>query len=1734
MGRVIAKKIRGMNLWVKVGLVTTLTLLVSVLMYQGWYKPNSAQAASVTRYFMQSNGTSVGVDGTTNWTSNGTTRPTIDLLDSPAPATSLRTIPQTVNGTNTLMYRAYSPAITSNTIIAANATTTVYLRDDTAVTDSSTVTVRLYDYDPNGVAGNGTLIGTATVATNTNIPGAATAYTGTLNNGSYALTASAANPKRLRMEVWINTNQAFGLRIYSGGATSSSITTDETVCNDPDPSTITIPSSQSANGNSYNVSGMKTTTGDVGTFEYKVTTVDPPAAKASYVFTDGTNGNTFTYDVTANDPPTNNTTTVATAPTAANYTSISTDDAAGFTLNGGFSSEAIQFALVINQTPANITSIDIKFSGRASAGDNLDRYIWNRTTSTWDSIDTIALTTTDQTFATANFTGNFSDYVNASNVMYIQFVSTISNADPIIDYVSFDVNYDNPPTTCTDWQSSASIPATTAGGSLCGDYTNGGTYTLDVRGIDPDCGIAVTTTPTNFIWNSTTAPTLTSPTATSIANTSATLGANVTANGGAAITARGTVWDTAASPTVNAAAEGGTTTGAFTQARTGLPAGTKIYYRGYATNSAGTGYSPDGSFYTEPATQASGITFTGVGPTGMTVNWTRGSGDGVIVLMKASSAVNSNPVDGTYTGYTASTAFGSGTQLGTGNYVVYKGTGTSVAVTGLSAGTTYHVAVYEYAGTVNTAGVDQGTNYLLTPATGSQIAVVPPPPTVTTPITPNSGQQGTTNLNVAITGTNFVSGCTASFSGGGITVNSTTWNSATSVTANIDIAVGATLGARNITVTNPDAQAGTGTGLFTVNAGTCTANAPTVTLSADASVTKGQQTSYAVTVTNNDNAFCGSTTFTIAIGTETGNTVSFVLPSVLGSTTTGALAPGATYNTTLTVKAQAAGTVGHTLTSQVNVSGAGHTTQSDSATTTIVSSWTQNALLHNSTNATNTSKSIPYWNANGGWGLPGTKYGAFDCTTCHIPGSTNISRIKVTLTAPTDTFPGSAVLFKSKTTENDAVNPSFGVYSAAITNSTKICEVCHTQTTYHKQNMTAIVGHENQAKEVDCIACHKHNQGFKAIGGCTICHKFVQRGDRTAVMSQFSSGNSHHIQGVNVTDQQCYQCHWEANSDGTVNVNYHGGSLKTGATVDLAVYQTGARPTTVSSATFVSYSAKGTRHDMEKLNTVCLGCHSAASAAVVPFGDGNTPQKYAWDGKSIDERYSQPGTTVWGKENAAWPNANPKRNQTKAYSAHGKATLNERGWDTAETWTLNTAPGTVNVLCYDCHNSHGSKVAGITSNYSSVTGRNRGAILKDTNNGVGGYTATYQPSSKSSTADKNAYNPGAGLCFDCHMNQTSSATLPWGYGTFGATQRIYGYRDSTFFGTPGGTDPAWGTIQKYSYKGLVSAVYGRAMTANMGGHFGVSSPLTTALNATPTINKKAEIKGLCTPCHDPHGVSPTLGANQAYAVPLLKGTWMTSPYKDDATPTATNEGRGGTSHSPQTNTTRPAIQPIGSTPRYTIDQNSFGASTTTTQPGGAPTPATSWNFNNTTDRITQTDTQFAGLCIDCHTKAAINNTAPVSTTNWKSALRVHNTVKGWALTTGTGGNVNNNAHSYTCSKCHTPHNYRLPRLLVTNCLNYKHRGQVASTGAIPTTAGSATGYQSGHQVTAGQCSSGKGRFPSGGARTGTSRTSNREPGPWFFGTIGTGWDTCHDSATAGGTTAASYPDNELWNSKSPW
>ncbi len=95
-----------------------------------------------------------------------------------------------------------------------------------------------------------------------------------------------------------------------------------------------------------------------------------------------------------------------------------------------------------------------------------------------------------------------------------------------------------------------------------------------------------------------------------------------------------------------------------------------------------------------PATASTNITFSSITQTSMSIGWTKGDGSYSIVLVKESSNVDDIPVNGTT--YTADAVFGSGSEIGTGNYVVFSGSGNSVTITNLTPGTTYYVKVFEY------------------------------------------------------------------------------------------------------------------------------------------------------------------------------------------------------------------------------------------------------------------------------------------------------------------------------------------------------------------------------------------------------------------------------------------------------------------------------------------------------------------------------------------------------------------------------------------------------------------------------------------------------------------------------------------------------------------------------------------------------------------------------------------------------------------------------------------------------------------------------------------------------------------------------------------------------------------------------------------------------------------------------------------------------------------------------
>ena len=89
---------------------------------------------------------------------------------------------------------------------------------------------------------------------------------------------------------------------------------------------------------------------------------------------------------------------------------------------------------------------------------------------------------------------------------------------------------------------------------------------------------------------------------------------------------------------------------------------------------------------------------------------------------------------------------------------------------------------------------------------------------IVTAVTPSFGHQGDSNLLLTIDGAYFQSGATVLFSGVGITVLDVPaiYVGATQVQVHVNIDAAATVGFRNITVTNSGGLAGMGTNIFEV------------------------------------------------------------------------------------------------------------------------------------------------------------------------------------------------------------------------------------------------------------------------------------------------------------------------------------------------------------------------------------------------------------------------------------------------------------------------------------------------------------------------------------------------------------------------------------------------------------------------------------------------------------------------------------------------------------------------------------------------------------------------------------------------------------------------------------------------------------------------------------------------------------------------------------------------------
>lgn len=250
--------------------------------------------------------------------------------------------------------------------------------------------------------------------------------------------------------------------------------------------------------------------------------------------------------------------------------------------------------------------------------------------------------------------------------------------------------------------------------------------------------------------------------------------------------------------------------------------------------------------------------------------------------------------------------------------------------------------------------------------------------------------------------------------------------------------------------------------------------------------------------------------------------------------------------------------------------------------------------IHNSTTLGSTK-----WGA-AGWGIAGGQYGQFTCTTCHSMNTTNIKRIKSTITAPSGSFPGGAVVFNSMT--------SFGNDAGGHTTSKHICEVCHSKNKYHNYNTANNTGGTVHNNNLDCTGCHPHNAGFKggespggvACGGCHfdlfnvnsaaysmhngaagVNYKHYLDNDSPTYSILLPNSNN-----VNVTSRRCTMCHVD-----------HDVFKKTASA-------TSGRAFNLRRFANVSTAASPKRTNTNTDITLCVSCHYQVSTKYVAGPNG--------------------------------------------------------------------------------------------------------------------------------------------------------------------------------------------------------------------------------------------------------------------------------------------------------------------------------------------------------------------------------------------------------------------------------------------------------------------------------------------------------------------------------------------------
>ena len=394
--------------------------------------------------------------------------------------------------------------------------------------------------------------------------------------------------------------------------------------------------------------------------------------------------------------------------------------------------------------------------------------------------------------------------------------------------------------------------------------------TLTITGTNFVSGATTAFSTNGITVNSTTFNSATSLTVNVSISGSATPGTRTitVTNGDGSTATSGSIFTVNAAPTVTAVSPTSRGEGATAQNLTVTGTG---FQSGATTTFSGTGITVNSTTFVNATTLTVNVTIGGsatVGTSTITVtNPDAGSAtSGSIFTVNAAPTVTAVSPTSRDAGAVSQSLTVTGTGFVSGATTSFSGSNITVNSTTFVSATTLTVNISISSGALVGTRAITVTNPDAGNGTSGSIFTVNAAPTVTA-VSPTSRDAGAVNQNVTITGTNFITGATAAFSTNGITVNSTTFNSATSLSVNISISSGATVGTRTITVTNGDGSVVTSGSIFTVNA------APTVTAVSPSSRAQGTSNqSLTVTGTN----FITGATATFSATGITVNSTTFV------------------------------------------------------------------------------------------------------------------------------------------------------------------------------------------------------------------------------------------------------------------------------------------------------------------------------------------------------------------------------------------------------------------------------------------------------------------------------------------------------------------------------------------------------------------------------------------------------------------------------------------------------------------------------------------------------------------------------------------------------------------------------------------------------------------------------------------------------------------------------------------